>query len=123
MDGYKCGRGGLIMNLTIDIEEKVSQVIMTLAGEIDIYTAPKLKDKLNELVSSKNADVIVDLQGVSYMDSTGLGTFVSGLKHAEDSESKLKLIGANERLLRLFQVTGLDDVIDVSSAEEGDLNG
>jgi len=109
------------MNLTIDIEEKVSQVYMILTGEIDIYTAPKLKEKLNNLVSNKNADVIVDLQGVSYMDSTGLGTFVSGLKHAEESGSQLKLIKANDRLLRLFQVTGLDDIIDVSS-EEGDLN-
>lgn len=110
------------MNLTINIDEKNKQAIMTLKGEIDIYTAPKLKEQLNELVGESKADVIVDLKGVTYMDSTGLGTFVSGLKHAKESDAKLKLIRANDRLIRLFQVTGLDSVIDVQSIEEGDIN-
>lgn len=110
------------MNLTINIEEQNKQAIMTLKGEIDVYTAPKLKEQLNELVGESEADVLVDLKDVTYMDSTGLGTFVSGLKHAKESGTTLKLIRANERLYRLFKVTGLDHVIDVHSIEEGELN-
>ena len=110
------------MNLTIDIEEVNSQAIMTLKGEIDIYTAAKLKKDLNDLVSEQKSDVIVDLKDVTYMDSTGLGTFISALKHSEKAGSKLRLIRANDRLFRLFKVTGLDDVIDVHSLEEGGLN-
>lgn len=110
------------MNLTINIDEVNSQAIMTLKGEIDIYTATKLKEELNSLVSEHKADVIVDLKNVTYMDSTGLGTFVSALKQSEKAGSSLRLIRANDRLFRLFQVTGLDDVIDVHSEEEGGLN-
>lgn len=110
------------MNLTINIEEVNTQAIMTLKGEIDIYTATKLKQELNELVSQENSDVVVDLKDVTYMDSTGLGTFISALKNSEKSGTSLRLIRANERLFRLFQVTGLDDVIDVHAEEEGELN-
>ncbi len=110
------------MNLKINVNEENSQAIMTLKGEIDIYTATQLKDELNDLVSEQKNEVIVDLKDVTYMDSTGLGTFVSALKHAEKAESTLRLIRANDRLYRLFEVTGLDDVIDVHSEKEGGLN-
>ncbi len=110
------------MNLTIDVEQENAQKIMTLKGEIDIYTATNLKEKLNTLVSEKETDVIVDLKDVTYMDSTGLGTFISALKHSNDSDSTLRLIRANSRLYRLFQVTGLDEVIDVHAIEEGGLD-
>lgn|SRR5699024_2854582 len=110
------------MNLNIEISEENSQAIMKLKGEIDVYTATSLKEKLNDLVGARKHEVIVDLKEVTYMDSTGLGTFVSALKHAEEAESTLRLIRANDRLYRLFQVTGLDDVIDVHSEKEGELN-
>lgn len=108
------------MDLKIDVKEENSQAIMQLRGEIDIYTATQLKDDLNDLVSEPNNKVIVDLKDVTYMDSTGLGTFVSALKHAETAKTTMTLIRANERLYRLFQVTGLNDVIDVHSEKEGD---
>lgn len=110
------------MNLTINVEEVNSQAIMTLKGEIDVYTAAKLKAELNELVNEHGSDVVVDLKDVTYMDSTGLGTFISGLKHSEKAGSTLRLIRANNRLFRLFKVTGLDDIIDVHSLEEGEIN-
>src|SRR5690625_6421119 len=91
---------------------------MHLRGEIDIYTATQLKDDLNDLVSEPNNEVIVDLKDVTYMDSTGLGTFVSALKHAETANTTMTLIRANDRLYRLFQVTGLNDVIDVHSEKK-----
>lgn len=107
------------MNLTIDVAQEKSQSIMTLKGEIDIYTASELREKLNDLVSEKESDVIVDLKDVTYMDSTGLGTFISALKHSNESHTNLKLIKANSRLYRLFEVTGLDDLIDVRALGEG----
>src|SRR5699024_11579619 len=98
----------------------ISQAKMQLRKERDIYTATQLKVNLIDIVSESNNEVIVDLKDVTYMDSTGLGTFVSALKHAETAKTTITLIRANDRLYRLFQVTGLNDVIDVHSEKEGD---
>src|SRR5699024_8453042 len=108
------------VDLKIDVKEENSQSIMHLRGEIDIYIDSQLKDDLNKLVSEATNEEIVDLKDVTYMDSTGLGTFVSALKHAETANTTMTLIRANDRLYRLFQVTGLNDVIDVHSEKEGD---
>ncbi|MGX4670599.1 STAS domain-containing protein [Cerasibacillus sp. JNUCC 74] len=107
------------MNLTIKITDEPNKSIVHLSGEIDAYTAPNLKETLIPLTQQKGRIVEVDLEKVSYMDSTGLGIFISALKSTKEHDSKLILVNIQERVLRLFKITGLDEIMDVNAAIRG----
>lgn len=106
------------MNLNYEIKEEDDTVTVFLAGEIDAYTAPDLKGILLPYTKSfKN--IQVDLEQVNYMDSTGLGVFISALKSTKEQESHLKLLNLQERVHRLFEITGLTDIIPIDSSIRG----
>src|SRR5690625_7692227 len=97
------------MNINLDIDLKENGLVKTisLSGEIDAYTAPTLKEALLPLTKEEDAEIIVDLDEVSYMDSTGLGVFISALKSSKEHLSSFKLINLQERVYRLFKITSL----------------
>lgn len=101
------------MNLDIQVEEKETESVARVTGEVDVYTASKLKETLIPLAEKENHRLVIDLSGVEYIDSTGLGIFIGALKAAEKSGSTLKLTGLNDRVRRLFEITGLHEVIDI----------
>ncbi|MEN2769206.1 anti-sigma factor antagonist [Ornithinibacillus xuwenensis] len=107
------------MNLQIHIEEGNDKSHVHLSGEIDVYTAPKLKDALIPLTSKQGNTIEVNLEQVKYMDSTGLGVFVNALKSSKENGSKLKLINLQDRVLRLFQITGLQEIMDINATIRG----
>src|SRR5690625_1473708 len=108
-----------MMNLVIDIVTEDKKYIVNLSGEIDAYTAPDLKEKLLPLTKHPDHVVEVNLEYVNYMDSTGLGVFISGLKSTKENNSHLKLAHPQEKVARLFKITGLDEVLDINSAIRG----
>lgn len=107
------------LNITINITEKNNGLHVDLHGEIDAYTAPELRDKLFQYTNSPGVQMVVDLSGITYMDSTGLGVFVGLFKALKANEGKLNIIGLSERLKRLFDITGLADVMDINTEVEG----
>ncbi|WP_067730250.1 STAS domain-containing protein [Oceanobacillus damuensis] len=107
------------MNLTMNVIEENEKSILNVSGEIDAYTAPKLKETLLPLTKEEEKTVEVNLENVNYMDSTGLGVFISALKSAKESNSKLTLVNLQDRVLRIFEITGLDDIIDIRAAIRG----
>ncbi|WP_419882738.1 anti-sigma factor antagonist [Peribacillus sp. B-H-3] len=109
------------MNINIDVQDSNSQVEVQVKGEIDAYTAPKLRESLFPLSEQNQISLVIDLSEVSYMDSTGLGVFVGLFKSVKAHDGKFRLIGLSERLRRLFDITGLADIIDIKSSAEGGL--
>jgi len=107
------------MNLQIDIEKGSELTTVFLSGEIDIYTAPKLKEQMIRLLEEPGTTVEVDLEDVGYMDSTGIGTFVNALKVSNMNGSHLRLVNMQDRVLRLFSITGLDEIMDINAAIKG----
>lgn len=107
------------MNLNIDVVDKNSQIIMYVSGEVDIYTAPDLKKELVALTEQKGKTVAVDLGNVSYMDSTGIGVFISALKSSKENDSKLKLVNLQSQVMRLFEITGLNEIINIQPEIRG----
>ncbi|SES36233.1 STAS domain-containing protein [Salipaludibacillus aurantiacus] len=101
------------MNLEINVTETDNQNVAYLSGEVDVYTASKLKETLTPLAEQSDKNLIVDLSGVDYIDSTGLGIFIGTLKTTEKTGNTLMLTGLNERVRRLFEITGLNEVIDI----------
>lgn len=108
------------MELNIERVEEEGRTVFYVAGEIDAYTAPKMKEALERVTPLKEADIIIDLTDVSYMDSTGLGVFVGFYKSVDAAEGSVKIVGTNRRLHRLFEITGLDEIIDVERIGGGE---
>ncbi|MBM7663129.1 anti-sigma B factor antagonist [Bacillus mesophilus] len=105
------------MNLQVEINQEGLTHHVFVKGEVDAYTAPQLKDQLVPLAEQKDANLSIDLAGVSYIDSTGLGVFIGVLKTTRKSGGSLQLIGLNERVKRLFMITGLHEIINISGGE------
>lgn len=92
--------------------------VLTLSGEIDVYTGPAVREKIGELLAAGRHDLVVDLRGVDFMDSTGLGILVAGLNGARDRGGSLSLICTQPSMLKLFEITGLDQVFTISTTVE-----
>ena len=107
--------------LQLDVSQADSGLapLATVSGEVDVSSAPALRDGLTELIA-KGTSVVVDLTGVGFLDSTGLGALVAARKAAEDLGVQLPLVCSSERILKLFTITGLDGVFTIcGSVDEG----
>ena len=98
------------MDLSLTTREADGKTVVAVAGEIDVYTAPKLRDKITELVAAGSYDIVVDMQQVEFLDSTGLGVLVGGLKKVRAHDGSLRLVCNQDRLLKIFRITGLAKV-------------
>ncbi|MEW9677883.1 STAS domain-containing protein [Lentibacillus sp. L22] len=107
------------MDLEIEVIEESDKSKIVLSGEVDAYTAPKLKETLLPLTKGAGHIVEVNLEQVNYMDSTGLGVFISALKSTKENDSQLKLVDLQDRVFRLFQITGLIEIMDIKAAIRG----
>lgn len=81
--------------------------VVRMEGEIDLQTSPILRDRLIGLLDSKPSRVVLDLAGVAYIDSSGVGTFVDFKRRAERAGSKAILAAVQPRVLNLFEITRL----------------
>ena len=86
---------------------------MAVSGEVDVYSAPELKQSLAELLQSGVKSIVVDLRDVAFLDSTGLGALVEVRAGASDSGGALPIVCSQERILKLFTITGLDGVFSI----------
>jgi len=111
---------GEIMNLQVDLVEENSVQRFKIIGEIDAFTAPKLKERLASAENVENMQAELDLSEVGYMDSTGLGIFVGFYKAVKANGGHVKIVGVNTRLKRLFEITGLAEVMDIVMEESRD---
>jgi anti-sigma B factor antagonist len=80
-------------------------------GEIDTSTAPELRTRLYEAIDANPGSTItIDMGGLEFMDSTGLGVLVAGLKHARTKDGDVVLANTPPQIWKLFTITGLDKV-------------
>jgi anti-sigma B factor antagonist len=84
-----------------------------------LYTAPKLREQLVEIVDAGQYHIVVDMRGVEFLDSTGLGVLVGGLKRVRQHDGSLRLVCTQERILKIFRITGLTKVFPIHETVEG----
>jgi anti-sigma B factor antagonist len=87
--------------------------VIDAEGEIDAYTAPRLRELLIDLASENNYQLIVNLDKVEFLDSTGLGVLVGGLQRVRAHDGSLDLVCTQERILKIFKITGLTKVFGI----------
>jgi len=106
------------VDLTLATHEVGETTVVAVGGEIDVYTAPKLRDKITELVGAGVYDIVIDLEAVEFLDSTGLGVIVGGLKKVRAHDGSLRLVCTQDRLLKIFRITGLAKVFDIHQSAD-----
>ncbi len=106
------------MELTVATRREGVQTVISVAGEIDVYTAPTLRERLNELVADGEYHLVVDMGGVDFLDSTGLGVLVGGLKRTRLHAGSLQLVCDQEKILKVFRITGLTKVFPIHATLE-----
>lgn len=109
------------MNVNVQFREDGNVLKGYIEGEIDTYTAPILREELETVQIVEDRKIELDLSKVNYMDSTGLGIFVAFYKKVTRENASLKLVNLSNRLVRLFEITGLSELMSIEIDEELEL--
>jgi anti-sigma B factor antagonist len=87
--------------------------VISLAGEVDLYTAPEFKQQLLDVISEGGKDVVVDFSNTTFIDSTTLGVLVGGVKRLRAQDGRLSLVSSDRNITKIFEITGLDRVFTI----------
>lgn len=109
------------MDLGLDVTQSGTWTILSVTGEVDVATAPSLRERLVSLVSEGNTRLIIDLTLIDFLDSTGLGVLVGTLKRIRQAEGELALVIPQERILKLFDITGLSKIFVIFDTRDAAL--
>ena len=96
------------MDLQVETRHEGDVAVVAATGEVDVFTAPGLDTEITTLLEQGTSRLVIDLTGVSFLDSTGLGVLVKGLKTARDAGGSMQLVVTSDRIRRIFDITGLD---------------
>ena len=107
------------MNFDIRTEQLGDDAyVISLAGEVDLYTAPEFKQQLLEVIGQGGKQVIVDFTDTTFIDSTTLGVLVGGVKRLRTNEGQLSLVCSDRNIVKIFEITGLDRVFTIHPTRE-----
>jgi anti-sigma B factor antagonist len=111
------GPGTMAIELAFETSARDGQTWLVVRGEIDAYTSPRLRERLGELMDQGRFNLVVDLESVEFMDSTGLGVLVSSLKRAKEHDGNIALVCSRPQIVRVLSITGLDRIFEVRPGE------
>jgi anti-sigma B factor antagonist len=102
------------MNFDIKTEQLGDDAyVISLAGEVDLYTAPEFKQQLLEVIGQGGKQVVVDFSDTTFIDSTTLGVLVGGVKRLRTNEGQLSLVCSDRNITKIFEITGLNKVFPI----------
>jgi len=105
------------MNFDINTEQLSDDAyVISLAGEVDLYTAPEFKQQLLDVIGRGAKEVIVDFTGTTFIDSTTLGVLVGGVKRLRPGGGQLSLVCSDRNITKIFEITGLDRVFTIHAS-------
>ena len=89
--------------------------VVTVGGEIDLYTAPQLRDELVGTLEDGARRLVVDMSRVEFCDSTGISVLLSAMKRSRDKGGDLELVAPKPAVVKVLEVTGLNEVFVIHS--------
>ena len=107
-------------DLNIAVERGEAATLVVLRGDLDLSTAPELRECLVKLIGD-GARIVVDLEAVGFLDSAGLGILVGGLKRARSHDGELELVCTSQDVLKPLVITGLDRVFTIHPGRDAAL--
>ena len=107
------------MNFDIKTEQLSSEAyVISLTGEVDLYTAPEFKQQLIEVIEQGGKEVVVDFSNTTFIDSTTLGVLVGGVKRLRANDGRLSLVCSDRNITKIFEITGLDKVFEIYATRD-----
>jgi anti-sigma B factor antagonist len=97
--------------------------LVALTGEVDLYTAPELKQELLRLVEAGAKRIIVDLTDTTFIDSTMLSVLLSTLKRLRPSGGQLGIVCSDRNIRKIFEITLLDRVFPIFESRDEAIDG
>jgi anti-sigma B factor antagonist len=104
--------------MEINQRETNDIVILDITGEIDLYNAPEIKDIINKLVEEQKYNVIINLEKVTYIDSSGIGALISSLSNLKKYQGGLKIINVFASVRKVFELTKLTSFFEIFDSED-----
>jgi anti-sigma B factor antagonist len=98
----------------ISVRDDDGTANVTVEGEVDVATAPALRDELYRLIEQGASQIVVDLSGMDFIDSTGLGVLVGALKRAREGGGGIELRGLRPSARKVFEITGLSTAFTIA---------
>ena len=105
------------------VRDQDGWAVLAVSGEIDIATAPSLRDRLHGLLAEGKLQLVVDLDDVGFLDSTGLGVLVGVLKRARTEGGEVRIVCTQPRVLKVFEITRLDSAFDLFDSVDEAVRG
>ena len=104
--------------LEVDSREVAGWTVVAVRGQLDVATAPRFRQVLVEAQYGGGTDVVVDLAGVEFLDSMGLGVLVGAIKRARSHDTQLVLAAANDRVGHVLELSGLAEITRIADRVE-----
>ena len=112
------------MALEVETRPEVNGVtVLAPSGRLDVAGAPALREAIGEVVRDAPAKVVIDMAGVSFVDSTGLGSVIAALKQIRGTQGELRLAAPNQQVRVVLELTTLDRVFPYYATVEEALTG
>jgi anti-sigma B factor antagonist len=112
--------------VSLDVQSRQTEqgvTVLAPSGRLDVAGAPALKDAVSEAVKGGQPRLVIDLEGVSFVDSTGLGSVIAALKMVRGSKGDLRLAAPNQQVRVVLELTTLDRVFPYYATVEDALTG
>jgi anti-sigma B factor antagonist len=106
------------MELEVSIDRSGPTCVAVVAGEVDVYTSPLLRARLLEAADDECETLLVVLDGVGFIDSSGLGVLVGALRRMKERDGEMRLVCAKEPVLKILRITGLDRVFPIYASTD-----
>ncbi len=113
------------MELGLVVDERDGWAVVSVSGEVDLATAPGLRERLQALIAEGKARLVIDLDDVGFLDSTALGVLIGALRRARSAGGDVRLVASTPRVTKVLEITRLDqafaifDSADAAVAAEG----
>ena len=107
-----CDRGAV---LALEVASSEGQSTVEMAGEIDSYSAPRLRRCLRELTDAGDRRIVLNFRGIEYIDSAGLGVLIGAVKSLSSRSGELVVSSPRPQAAKLFEMTGLNTVLTVQT--------
>jgi anti-sigma B factor antagonist len=108
-------------SVSVETDDRCS--IVSVAGEVDLATAPDLRDRLHEVMDDKPRVLVVDLLQVTFIDSTALGVLIDAWKQSETMGAAMRSVVSEPRILKVFTITGLTDIFTIRASRQEAIAG
>jgi anti-sigma B factor antagonist len=102
----------------IEVVDEEGYRILRPSGDLDVYTVGSLRDAIGRMIDEETPKVVVDLDGVPFMDSSGLGALMGGVRRLREAGGDLAVACTREQHLKLFAITGFGEGVSIAPTVE-----